>query len=58
MLKKEHQNCLTWTECEKEAFTKLKQALVTSLVLATLDFTEKIFMECDASRIGLGAVLM
>ena len=48
----------SWTEEETRAFEKLKEALCTTLVLATPDFTKKIIMECDASNHGIGEVLM
>lgn len=37
---------------------QLKQALVTSPVLATSDFTKTFTVECDASSTGLRAILM
>ena len=48
----------SWTEEETRAFETLKEALCTTLILATLDFTKKIVMECDASNHGIGEVLM
>ena len=47
-----------WTkECEA-SFQELKKHLVTSLVLILPDQTKDYEVYCDASRRGLGAVLM
>ena len=46
-----------WTdECE-DAFTKLKQKLVSALVLQPPDLSKPFFVWTDASIIGFGAVL-
>jgi hypothetical protein len=47
-----------WTAKATEAFEKLKEAMVTPLVLRLPDFSQPFVIECDASREGLGAVLM
>lgn len=44
-------------ECEK-SFEELKERLMTALVLAILDGTRRFVMYTDASKNGLGAVLM
>ncbi|XP_059221494.1 uncharacterized protein LOC131996064 [Stomoxys calcitrans] len=44
-------------EDAKEAFNKLKEALVTSPVLTHPDFTRHFYVQCDASDLGIGAVL-
>lgn len=47
-----------WNEQENQAFENLKKAMTSTLVLATPDFTKTFVIECDASGIGIGAVLM
>jgi hypothetical protein len=47
-----------WTpECE-QSFQELKQKLTTTHVLALLDISKEFMVYCDASRQGLGCVLM
>ncbi|XP_024156291.1 uncharacterized protein LOC112164308 [Rosa chinensis] len=46
-----------WTEPAIVAFEKLKQALISTPVLATPDFSKEFVIECDASDLGIGAVL-
>jgi hypothetical protein len=55
MLKK---NAFRWTEEAKEAFLKLKSTVRQAPVLALPDFEEPFLIECDASGLGVGAVLM
>ena len=47
-----------WTEECEASFQELKKCLVTSPVLILLDQTKDYEVYCDASRRGLGAVLM
>lgn len=47
----------TWTPASEEAFEQLKQALMSAPVLALPDFSKEFTIECDASGIGIGAVL-
>ena len=47
-----------WTEECEASFQELKKRLVTSPVLILPDHTKDYEVYCDASRRGLGAVLM
>jgi hypothetical protein len=51
-------NSFTWTLAAAQAFQTLKTAMCTTLVLALPDFTKTFVLECDASRKGIGIVLM
>ena len=42
----------------QERFDKMKQVMSSCPVLALPDFTQSFVLECDASEIGIGAVLM
>lgn len=46
-----------WTEREEKAFQQLKVALMCPPVLRLPDFSQPFVIECDTSRIGIGAVL-
>ncbi|XP_075645153.1 uncharacterized protein LOC142616170 [Castanea sativa] len=47
-----------WTKKALLAFNELKAAVAQPLVLALPDFSKPFIIECDASRYGLGVVLM
>lgn len=47
-----------WSDKALTAFNQLKAAETQPLVLALPNFTKPFTIECDASRFGLGAVLM
>ncbi len=46
-----------WTESERTAFEDLKNRLLSSPILAHVDFEAKLILRTDASLEGLGAVL-
>ncbi len=46
-----------WTDKQQEAFDKLKDALVTTVLLQYPDFNRRFVLHTDASKVGLGAVL-
>jgi len=47
-----------WTDACERAFQTLKTKLTTAPVLAQPDIMKNFDVYCDASRIGLGCVLM
>ncbi|KAL6316337.1 hypothetical protein AAG906_017972 [Vitis piasezkii] len=51
-------NSFKWTESAKRAFQDLKHAVTSPPVLALPDFSIPFTIQCDASGIGVGAVLM
>lgn len=51
-------NSFIWTDQSTEAFEKLKVAMTTTPVLALPDFSQPFVIECDASDLGIGAVLL
>ena len=48
----------TWTEEADLAFQNLKSTMSNPPILALLYFDKMFVVECDALRVGLGAVLM
>ena len=47
-----------WNEVVEKTYALLKHVICNTLVLTMLDFTNIFALECDASKIGLGAILM
>ena len=47
-----------WIEESQRTFEKMKEVMSTCHVLALLDFSQSFVLECDASGVGIGAVLM
>jgi hypothetical protein len=46
-----------WTSEDQVAFDKLKAAVLAAPILGQLDYSKQIYVRCDASRFGAGAVL-
>jgi hypothetical protein len=51
-------NSFTWTPAAAQAFQTLKMSMCTTPFLALPNFTKTFVLECDASRKGIGVVLM
>ncbi|WMV50744.1 hypothetical protein MTR67_044129, partial [Solanum verrucosum] len=47
-----------WSEACEKSFQELKKRLITALVLTLPEGTQGLVFYCDASRVGLGCVLM
>lgn len=47
-----------WNDSTQEAFQQLKKVMTTPPVLSLLDFTKGFEIECDASSVGIGVLLM
>jgi hypothetical protein len=47
-----------WTKEAHSSFDKMKEVMSSFLVLALPDFTHPFVLECDASSVGIEAVLM
>lgn len=51
-------NSFLWTAAASKTFEKLKTAMTNPLVLALLDLSKPFFIGCDASGVGIRAILM
>ena len=56
LLRKENEFC--WTQAQETAFLKVKETLSETPVLAFYDVNKPVLVTCDASKSGLGALLM
>jgi hypothetical protein len=54
---KKKPKAFVWTDICQAAFDDLKQATLDTKLLANIDFTKEIFIRCDSSQFGAGAVL-
>jgi hypothetical protein len=51
-------DAFSWTLEATKSFEQLKEVMLKAPVLTTPDFTKTFIVECDASRNGIGVVLM
>jgi hypothetical protein len=51
-------NSVPWTDLGREAFQAIKMAVSQALILALPNFSQPFLIECDASGVGIGAILM
>ena len=56
LVKKDAPFC--WTEKQEQAFKRLKAQLTNAPILALPNFAKTFELECDASRVGIGVVLL
>ena len=47
-----------WTKKHEQAFQRLKAQLTNAPILALPNFSKTFELECDASRVGIGVVLL
>ena len=58
LTKKNCPNLVKWGEMEENAFVRLKECLSQQPVLKILDLSKVMYVQTDASDVGLGAALM
>lgn len=51
-------NSFYWTNTTHEVFEKLKEVMITTLILALPNFSKRFLIEIDVSGEGIGVVLM
>ena len=51
-------NAFNWTLVVDQSFKALKEDMCPTRVLSINDFTKTFVLECDASKRGIGAVVM
>ena len=56
LVKKDPPFC--WTEKQDQAFKRLKAQLTNAHILTLPNFAKTFELECDASGVGIGAVLL
>lgn len=49
---------IKWNDKAETSFHELKRLLVSAPILATPDFNQTFIIQCDASDVGLGAILL
>jgi len=47
-----------WGDEQQKAFEQLKESMAADVTLFNLDYRQEIIMKCDASEVGVGAVLV
>jgi hypothetical protein len=52
------QYCFKWNEAAGKAFDSFKHAVTHPPILRLPDFSKPFTIECDASGLGIGAILM
>lgn len=57
-LLKKNKSKFSWTLEANEAFNKLKSILVSEPILSCPDYSKKIIIQCDASDLGIGGILV
>jgi hypothetical protein len=58
LMKLTKKDAFSWTPEETQAFEQLKEAMCKAPILTTPNFTKAFIVECNASRNGIGVVLM